>query len=272
MPSSAQPSHQDVREAGRHAGQVDPGRRQQRVAVQAPQPDQARALLLGPDADTAPGVGQIAGGALVVGQARASDGGDGGGHALVVSDELGGREAVLAGPLVPVAEPQGLGEQRPLGRQPPGLAGPLPDGGLLGMPTGLASPQPPAKQAAGQGGGAADQGQQQRQSDEGGQHQRTPPSGSRGVGGGGRSAARHSSARPAPRRRRRPGRASGSGYASRSRTPGSRAPRPLSRPPPPPPERPGGVGLLGRSRSAAGPRPAPECLDASDGEPGRSVS
>ena len=106
------------------------------------QPDQARSLLLGPDGDAAPGVGQVAGGALVVGQAGAGDGGHGGGHALVVSDELGGREAVLAGPLIPVAKAEGLGEQGPLGRQPPRLAGPLPGGGLLGMPAGLASPQP----------------------------------------------------------------------------------------------------------------------------------
>ena len=163
-----------------HAGQVDPGRRQQRVAVQAPQPDQPGPLLLGPDGDTAPGVGQVAGGPLVVGQAGAGDGGHGGGHALVVGDELGGGEAVLAGPLIPVAEAEGLGEQRPLGGQPPGLAGPLPGGGLLGMPAGLAGPQPPAEQDAGQGGGAADQGQQQRQADQGGQHQRTPPPGPQG--------------------------------------------------------------------------------------------
>jgi hypothetical protein len=81
-----------------------------RVAVQAAEPDQARALLLGPDADTAPGVGRIAGGPLVVGQASASDGRDGGGDALVVDHNLGGREAVLAGPLIPVAKPEGLGE------------------------------------------------------------------------------------------------------------------------------------------------------------------
>src|SRR5215218_8745724 len=47
-----------VQGSGGHAGQVDPGRRQQRVAVQAPEPDPAWSLLLGPDADTAPGVGQ----------------------------------------------------------------------------------------------------------------------------------------------------------------------------------------------------------------------
>ena len=46
--SSAQPSHQDVQGRRGHAGQVDPGRRQQRVTVQATQPDQARPLLLGP--------------------------------------------------------------------------------------------------------------------------------------------------------------------------------------------------------------------------------
>ena len=148
---------------------------QQRVAVQAAQPDQARSLLLGPDGHTAPGVGQIPGGPLVVGQASAGDGGHGGGDALVVSDELGRWEAVLAGPLVPVAEAEGLGEQRPLSRQPPSLAGVLAGGGLLGMAAGLASAQPAGEQAAGQGGGAADQGQQQRQADEGGKHQPIPP-------------------------------------------------------------------------------------------------
>jgi hypothetical protein len=89
--------------------------------------------LLGPDADAAPGVGQVAGCLLVVGEASSSDGGHGGGHALVVSHELGCWVAVLAGPLVPVAEAQGLGEQRPLGGQPPGLLGALAEGRLLGM-------------------------------------------------------------------------------------------------------------------------------------------
>jgi hypothetical protein len=78
--------------------------------VQAAQPDQPRPLLLGPDADTAPGVGQVPGGALVVSQPGAGDGGHAGSHALVVSDELSRGEAVLAGPLIPVAKPQGLGE------------------------------------------------------------------------------------------------------------------------------------------------------------------
>ena len=210
----------------RHAGQVDPGRRQQRVAVQAAQPDQPRTLLLGPDADTAPGVGQIAGGPLVVGQAGASDGRDGGGHALVVSDELGRWEAVLAGPLIPVAKAEGLGEQRPLSGQPPRLPGPLPDGGLLGMPAGLASPQPPGQAGSRPGwrcrrpGPAACDRPTRVAS-----ITHRLPSGSRGVGGGGRSAARHSSARPAPRRRHRPGRAGSSGCASRWRRPGSRARR-----------------------------------------------
>jgi hypothetical protein len=122
--------------------------------VQAPQPDQAWALLLGPHGHAAPGVGQVAGGPLVISQPGAGDGGHGGGHALVVSDELGRGEAVLAGPLIPVAEAEGLGEQRPLGRQPPGLAGPLPGGGLLGMTLGLASPEPPTEKAASEGDGA----------------------------------------------------------------------------------------------------------------------
>ena len=66
-------------------------------------------------------------------QPSPSDGRDGGGDALVVHGDLGGREAVLAGPLIPVAEAEGLGQQRPLGGQPPSLAGPLPVGRLLGM-------------------------------------------------------------------------------------------------------------------------------------------
>jgi hypothetical protein len=144
--------------------------------VQATQPDQPWPLLFGADADTAPGVGQVAGGPLVVGQPGPGDGGHSGGHALAVSDELGHREAVLAGPLVGVAQPQSLGQQRPLGRQPPGLAGPLPDGGLLRMPASLASAESPGQETAGQGGSAADQGQQQREADEGGEHQPIPSS------------------------------------------------------------------------------------------------
>src|SRR5215213_7160389 len=56
---------------GLDAGQIDLSSRQQRIAVQAPQPDQTRSLLLGPHGDTAPGVSQIAGRLLVVGQAGA---------------------------------------------------------------------------------------------------------------------------------------------------------------------------------------------------------
>jgi hypothetical protein len=48
--------------------------------------------------------------ALVVGQAGAGDGGHGGGDALVVGDELGRGEAVLASPLIPVAQAEGLGK------------------------------------------------------------------------------------------------------------------------------------------------------------------
>ena len=107
---------------------------------------------------------------LVVDQAGTSDGSHGGGHALIVSDELSRREAVLAGPLIPIAQPQGLSQQGPLSGQPPSLPGPLPDGGLLGMTAGLTSPKSPAKQAAGKSDGPADQGQQQRQPDEGGKH------------------------------------------------------------------------------------------------------
>jgi hypothetical protein len=74
--------------------------------------------LGGSDGAAAPGVGQGADGALVVDQAGASDGGHGDGHALAVDHELGGGGAVLAGPLVGVAQPQRLRQQRPLGRQP----------------------------------------------------------------------------------------------------------------------------------------------------------
>jgi len=93
---------------GLDAGQINPGRRQQRVAMQATEPDQTRSLLLGAHRDTAPGVSQIGRGPLVVGQAGTGDGGHGGGDALVVSDELGRGEAVRAGPLVSVAEAESL--------------------------------------------------------------------------------------------------------------------------------------------------------------------
>jgi hypothetical protein len=135
------------RQRGRHqAGQVNPGRREQRVAVQAAQPDLARSLLLGPDIDTAPGVGQVASRVLVVGQAGTGDGGDGGGDAMVVSDELGHREPVLASPLIPIAEAEGLGQQGPLGRQSTRLVGVLADGGLLGMAASVASAEPLGQQ------------------------------------------------------------------------------------------------------------------------------
>ena len=125
--------------------------------------------MLGPGDDAAPGVGQIGGGALVIGEAGAGDGGHRGGHALVVSDELSRREAVLAGPLIPVAETEGLSEQWPLGRQPLRLPGPLPHGGLLAMPAGVANPQPRDQEGDGQGGDATGQGQQHGQADQGGQ-------------------------------------------------------------------------------------------------------
>ena len=97
-------------------------------------------MLLGSDRYATPGVSQIRRGPLILGQASAGDGGHRGGHALVISDELRRWEAVLAGPVIGVAQPQGLGQQRPLGRQPPGLPRPLPDSGPLGMPVGLESP------------------------------------------------------------------------------------------------------------------------------------
>src|SRR4029450_5130062 len=90
---------------------------QQRVVVQATEPDQPGRLLLGPHGHTAPGVGQIPGRLVVVGSAGAGDGGHGGGDALVVYGDLGGRVTMLAGPLVPVAEAGGLGQQGPPGRQ-----------------------------------------------------------------------------------------------------------------------------------------------------------
>jgi hypothetical protein len=126
--------------------------------VQAAQPDATRPLLFSPHGDTTPGVGQVVGSALIVGQAGAGEGRDRGSHALVVGDELGRWEAMLAGPLIPVAEAKGLSEQRPLGRQPAGLAGPLPDGCLLRMPAGLTGAQAAGQEPTGQGGGAAGQG------------------------------------------------------------------------------------------------------------------
>jgi hypothetical protein len=103
-------------------------------------------LLLGPDSHAAPGIGQVAGGALVVGQAGAGDGGHRGGDALVIEGELGGREAVLAGPLIPVTQAESLGQQRPLRRQPPCLLGLMASRRPGGVATGLPSPQPPANQ------------------------------------------------------------------------------------------------------------------------------
>jgi hypothetical protein len=57
---------------------------------------------------------------------------------LVVDLKLSGREAVLAGPLVPVAEAERLREQGPLGGQSASPAGPLPSGGLPGIAAGVA--------------------------------------------------------------------------------------------------------------------------------------
>jgi hypothetical protein len=108
--------------------------------VRAEQQGPGLIRLRGLHHDAAPGVGQIRGGPLVVGQAGPSDSSHAGGDALVVGDELGRWEAVLASPLIPVAEPEGLGQERPLGGQPAAVAGPITDGGLLGMPAGQASP------------------------------------------------------------------------------------------------------------------------------------
>ena len=72
--------------------------------MQAAEPDQPRPLLLGADRDAAPGVGQIAGGVLVVSQAGAGDGGHGGGHALAGGDELGYRDQWTRQHRFPTAE------------------------------------------------------------------------------------------------------------------------------------------------------------------------
>src|SRR4029450_6606931 len=95
--SSAQPSHQLVREGGAgadrstRAGAVRRRARsaRPRVVVQPPDSHQAGRLLLGPDGPPAPGVGQVAGGPLVVGQPGPGDGGHGGGNALGVGLECG---------------------------------------------------------------------------------------------------------------------------------------------------------------------------------------
>jgi hypothetical protein len=62
---------------------------------------------------------------------------------VVVDHHLGGREAVLAGPLVPIAEAEGLGEQRPLGGQPLSEPVALTGGcslGMLAIPTSADQP------------------------------------------------------------------------------------------------------------------------------------
>ena len=159
-----------------HAGQVDPGRGQQRIAVQAAQPDQARALLLGPDAHAAPGVGQVPGGLLVVGQAGPGDGRDRGGDALVVSDELGRPGSGAGGSTDPGS--RGRGSGRAVATRPPtgGPAGSAPgrrpagDAGGPDEPAAAGLSRQPARVAV-----PPTRASSMRQADEGGQHQRTPP-------------------------------------------------------------------------------------------------
>src|SRR5215217_5124351 len=110
VPSSAHPSHQEVRDAGAVPDRSIRAGARSRVAVQATELDPAGALLGGPDRNAPPGVSQVADDVLVVAETGAWDGGHRRGHALVVDGEVGGGEAVLAGPLVLVAEPQGLGQ------------------------------------------------------------------------------------------------------------------------------------------------------------------
>ena len=211
-----------------HAGQVDPGRQQQRIPVQPAQPDPARSLLLGPDGHTAPGVGQVrrrpAGSrpgqprpwrprwrSRPGRQRRTRPSGSGaGGSTGPGSRGRGSGRAAATRP--PTAGPAGSAP----GRRPAG------DGGGPGEPAAGGPSRQPARVAVPPTRASSSESPTRVASIS------APLPGSTGVGGGGRSAARHSSARPAPRRRRRPGRASGSGYASRSHTPGSRGCRPTS--------------------------------------------
>jgi hypothetical protein len=74
VPSSAHPSHQDSRLAGVVPGRsIWAGTATGRGAALGG--GSAPALVARPDSDAAPGVGQVAGRLLVVGQAGASDGG-----------------------------------------------------------------------------------------------------------------------------------------------------------------------------------------------------
>ena len=227
LPSSAQPSHQDVREAGPcRTGR--PGPEQQRITVQAAQPDQARPLLLGPHADTAPGVSQVAGGPLVVGQASAGDGGHGGGHALVVERRTRPSGSGAGGSTDPGS--RGRGSGRAGATRPPTAA-----------PAGSAPGRRPAQDAGGPGERAAagPAGQPTRVA--------VPPTRASSSDSPTRVASISAPPLPGPQGSAAPGDqqpvtaaldqlpvavvgqvGQGSGYASRSRTPGSRGCRPTS--------------------------------------------
>jgi hypothetical protein len=62
---------------------------------------------------------------------------------------------VLAGPLVPVAEAEGLGEQWPLGSQATGVLAALAGGGLVGVAAIPACADQPGQQMPGQDENAA---------------------------------------------------------------------------------------------------------------------
>jgi hypothetical protein len=136
-------------------GQLRVGGRQQRVTVQTAQADQPGAELGGPHGDAAPGVSQVRGDVLVVGQVGAGNGGHGGGHALAVDHEPGRGVGVLAGPQVGVTQAEGLREQGPVGHDPPLMAGAVTGVRPVGMAAVTAGTHPRRQQDDGQGAGPA---------------------------------------------------------------------------------------------------------------------